>query len=295
MSAIELPPTRELRLADGRRLAYCELGDPAGRPLLYCHGSPSSRLEPLLVGAARWRDAGLRVIAPDRPGIGGSDPRRELGFAAWTADARALLDALGLARCAVLGNSGGAPYAVACGALLADRVEQIVIVAGGWRMDWPEARAGLPLPNRIMLVLARHAPWLLGLMLGAMGGIASDPAKREAELASLARRVPAADAAAFARAGVLEAFGATMREALRQSGRRAADELALYVRHFDFDPAAVRVPLRWHHGTVDANAPIALARRAVATIPGATLTEHAGEAHLSTLVGSFDAYRATLR
>lgn len=285
---------RELRLADGRRLAWCEFGDPQGRPLLYCHGSPSSRLEPLLVGDARWRDLGLRVISPDRPGIGGSDPRPDPGFAAWTADAAQLLDALGIARCAVLGNSGGAPYAVASGARLAPRIERVVVVSGGWRMDWPEARAGLPLPNRIMLTLAKHAPWLLGPMLGAMGGIAQDPAQRDAELASLAKRVPAADAAAFAQPGVLEAFGASMRVALAQSGRRVADELALYLRPFDFDPAEIAVPVRWFHGRLDENAPIALARRAVASIPRAELIEFEGEAHLSTLVRCNAAYGAVL-
>lgn len=292
---VEIPHTRELRLTDGRRLTFAEFGDPNGRPLLYCHGSPSSRLEPLLVGDAHWRVAGLRVISPDRPGIGGSDPRSDPGFAAWSKDAAELLDALSIERCSVFGNSGSAPYAIACGARIAHRVNQVVVVAGGWRMDWPEARSGLPLPNRLMLTLAHRAPWLLGPLLSAMGGIASDPAARDAELASLARRVPVADAAAFALPGVLEAFGATMRHALLQGGRRVADELALYTRPFDFDPAEVRIPVRWHHGQLDTNAPIALARRAVKTLPSAVLIEHPGEAHLSTLVRCFEESVAILR
>src|SRR5689334_19202051 len=96
-----------ITLPDGRRLAYAEFGDPGGNPVLYFHGAPSSRLEPLLVGDEAWGRKGLRVIAPDRPGIGGSDFQHGRGFSNWPTDVVALADALGLDRFAVLGNSGG--------------------------------------------------------------------------------------------------------------------------------------------------------------------------------------------
>ena len=59
---------RRLTLPDGRTLAYAEFGAADGRPVQYCHGSPSSRLEPLLVGNDEWARQGLRLIAADRPG-----------------------------------------------------------------------------------------------------------------------------------------------------------------------------------------------------------------------------------
>jgi pimeloyl-ACP methyl ester carboxylesterase len=77
-------------LPDGRRLAYAEFGAHGGRPVLYFHGSPSSRLEPLLVGDKVWTRHGLRVIAPDRPGMGLSDFQPGRGFSHWPADVAAL-------------------------------------------------------------------------------------------------------------------------------------------------------------------------------------------------------------
>lgn len=39
----------DIILPDARRLAYAEFGKPSGYPILYFHGAPSSRLEPLLM------------------------------------------------------------------------------------------------------------------------------------------------------------------------------------------------------------------------------------------------------
>jgi pimeloyl-ACP methyl ester carboxylesterase len=243
-------------------------------------------LEPLLIGDDDLCRLGLRVICPDRPGMGGSDfqPGRRLTH--WPADVSALADALGLDRFSVLGNSGGGPYVAVCAASIPSRLRTAVIVSGGWRMDWPEARAGLPLPNRIMLFLARRAPPVLRLMLGMMGGIAQG--EREKELAQMKGRVPPADYAAFAVPGRLEAFGQGMQECLRQGAQGATWDLGLYVRDFGFRLDEVRVPLTLFHGESDTNAPIAMVRRAMGELPGARLVTYPGEAHLSTLCNHMD-------
>jgi pimeloyl-ACP methyl ester carboxylesterase len=271
----------EVILPDGRKLAYAEFGRPDGEPVLYFHGSPSSRLEPLLIGDEVLDKLELRVICPDRPGMGGSDFQPGRRLTDWPSDVVALADTLGLDRFAVLGNSGGGPYVVACAAKIPSRLRTSVIVSGGWRMDWPEARAGLPFPNRVMLFLARRAPPLLRMMLGMMGGIARG--EREKELAQLKKRVPPEDYAAFAEPGRLEAFGQAMRECLRQGTRGPAWDLGLYVRDFGFRLDEIRLPLTLFHGERDTNAPIAMVRRAVAKLPIARLVTYTNEAHLSTL------------
>ena len=95
-----------LTLPDGRKLAYAEFGKPDGYPVLYCHGIPSSRLEPLLFGDGVLSQFGLRLIAPDRPGMGGSDFQTDRSFSDWPEDVGFLVETLGLDRFSVLGVSG---------------------------------------------------------------------------------------------------------------------------------------------------------------------------------------------
>jgi pimeloyl-ACP methyl ester carboxylesterase len=109
---------------DGRRIAYVERGAEDGVPLIFCHGTPGSRL-------TRHRDPeiyerhNVRVVAYDRPGYGGSDPKIGRSVADAPADIAALADHFGFDRFAVVGGSGGAPHALACGALLGDRVLRV--------------------------------------------------------------------------------------------------------------------------------------------------------------------------
>lgn len=288
-----MPIEASFQLPDGRRLAWAEFGAADGRPVLYCHGSPSSRLEPALIGEDAIARAGLRLIAADRPGIGGSDPQPGRRITDWPRDALALADHHGLARFALLGNSGGGPYVVACAAAFPERITAAAIVSGGWDMTLPEATAGLPLVNRIVLKLARYAPLLLrplyAGMLAAAGGSEAD------QLAQMKSRVPAADFAAFSKPGRVDALNAAIREAMRDGTRGAVEDMQLYVRGFDLDPGAVRVPIRMFHGVKDANAPIALARLLAARLPAATLTEHPDDAHLSVLTERFDDVARALR
>ena len=114
-------PSRDatITLPDGRTLAYAEWGDLDGRPVFYFHGMPGSRLfAPDPVTAA---DEHVRLIAPDRPGMGRSDPQPGHVVADWPSDVAALADALGLDEFGVLGWSAGTPYAFACAALIPER------------------------------------------------------------------------------------------------------------------------------------------------------------------------------
>src|SRR6266508_5640095 len=122
---------RELRLADGRTLAYAEYGRPDGQPIIYCHGSPSLRVEgDLFLHSATLADLGLRVIVPDRPGMGRSDFQPGRRIVDWPSDVLELARALEFDTFAVLGSSGGAPYAAACGALIPDRVRIVGLLGG---------------------------------------------------------------------------------------------------------------------------------------------------------------------
>ena len=118
----------DLRMADGRTLRVYDAGG-GGVTLVWHHGSPQSGapLAPVLEAAAR---RGIRLVSYARPSYGGSTPQpgRVVGSAA--SDVAQLADALGLDRFAVMGASGGGPHALACAALLPDRVTGAVCLAG---------------------------------------------------------------------------------------------------------------------------------------------------------------------
>ncbi len=96
---------QQLRLATGRQHAYDEHGAADGTPIFYFHGSPSTRLEWHLFGSeALARKLNVRVIVPDRPGLGRSDSQPGRRISDWPADVIALADHLALARLLLLGT-----------------------------------------------------------------------------------------------------------------------------------------------------------------------------------------------
>jgi pimeloyl-ACP methyl ester carboxylesterase len=111
-----------VQLRDGRRLTYRALGRIDGFPVLYMHGA---------IGSPRWHSAeldavvaslGIRYLAVNRPGFGGSDPSPDRTVADYAADVEDLADALGMERFSVIGVSAGAPFALACAWALPGRV-----------------------------------------------------------------------------------------------------------------------------------------------------------------------------
>jgi len=122
----------DLVLGDGRTLHYYDTGgDDAGDRLavFWHHGTPNTGEPPQpLFPAADQR--GIRWVSYDRPSYGGSSPRPGRDVASAAADVGRIADALGLDRFAVAGHSGGGPHALACGALLPERVMCVVSVSG---------------------------------------------------------------------------------------------------------------------------------------------------------------------
>src|SRR3954471_10418484 len=142
------PREGEIRLGDGRTLAYAECGDPDGWPVLGCHGSPSSRLERHVEDPETYRRWGVRLVVPDRPGFGRSEPSPGRRVLDWPGDVAQLLEHLGIARLAVLSLSGGAAYALACAHVLGERVHAVGILGGAPPPDAPGARPRPPCRGR---------------------------------------------------------------------------------------------------------------------------------------------------
>jgi pimeloyl-ACP methyl ester carboxylesterase len=268
-----------IELADGRTLhAYDTSGD-AGGPgsppaVIWLHGSPNigSPPEPLFAAAAA---SGLRWVSYDRPGYGGSSPHEGRSIASAAADVAAVADALGLDRFAVLGHSGGGPHALACAALLPERVAAAVSMSApapfdaaglDWFAGWSP---GLAAENRAAAAgrVALEAHWN---QIQAQGEPEDMTAFfTEDDLAALGGRW----------SWVGEVAGAAM----QQGGDGLAEDTLASVQPWGFEPAAIAVPVLLVHGAGDKMVPAAHGEWLGAHCPAAELRLIPGAGHVTVL------------
>ncbi len=263
-----------MHLPDGRALTLDDVGDPDGTPVLYLHGTPDSRL-------ARHPDdgltasAGVRLLAVDRPGYGGSDPlpagAPATGFAG---DVAALLDALGIERCAVLAWSGGALAGLAVAAGLADRVDALGIAAGlvpRQAYDDPDVRAAAPDRLDLHGMADELAPGELG---DAVAPVLA-PFPCDLALAAEHQREQRDEAAAAELAtvpGALATMAAALAEGVRSGLAGVAADVEAVNRPLDVDLDAIRGPVRLWWGADDTVAPPAFGAWYAARLAGAGAT-----------------------
>jgi pimeloyl-ACP methyl ester carboxylesterase len=278
--------SQSFQLPDGRILAYAEFGVPGGKPLFYFHGAAGSRLEPAMLDAGDLEKAGIRLIACDRPGMGGSDFQPGRGYSHWPADIVALADSLGLDKFGVFGVSGGGGYVPACARLIPERLSAAVIASGAGRMDSPEARASLPFMNRLMWGLAARSVTLTELLLNlTKPNVQADVAKIRTQMM---RSMPPQEARVFEKPGRLEAFISSGAESMRQGVHGIAWDTHLCAAPWDFRLEEICFPVRLLHGEADQNVTIAVARKVAAAIPGCQATFYPGEGHFSTVINHID-------
>src|SRR5262245_23896239 len=258
MTVTEAPPVPTIKLADGRNLAYAEYGDPAGRPVLFFHGTQSSRLERHPdESIARGRNA--RIITIDRPGHGLSDFQPGRTLLDWPADVAALADALGLGRFAVTGMSGGGPYALACARLIPDRLTGVGLISSSAPLDVPEVRQAMSSQMRLTFTLARRVPGLVSSMFSRNRKKAlADPVKA---IEPSIRQWSAPDQAIAARPEVRAMMPGIFAEAYRTGHEGAAWEIShILARPWGFDVAEVALPVTVWAGELDNNCPVAWGR-----------------------------------
>lgn len=279
------PEHQTLRLRDGRTLGYAEYGAAGGIPVFVFHGSPGARLQ-VRPAHAPARARGIRIIAPDRPGLGLSTRLAGRRVTDWPHDVRALADALGLERFAVVGISGGGPYAAACAWRLPGHIVRAGIVSGV-AADGSELGDGLRHPERLMLNLVLKTPWLIRPLMAA-GAV---PSRRLPE--RIFERVralsPPVDRAILRRPEVAACLIAGLREAFRNGGQGTADDLLLLARPWTFRAEEIRVPVRLWHGDADAVVPVSMGRHLAEAIPHCRAEFIAGGGHFLVFdrIGSF--------
>ena len=272
--AVELP--------DGRTLAVWEGGDPTGRPVVMHHGTPMAGLlyEPHARDAA---ERGIRLIGYSRPGYGASTRSAGRTVASAAADTAALADALGIDRFAAWGISGGGPHALACAALLGDRVVAAACLAGvvPFDADGIDYLDGMGEDNHVEFGAATEGEDVLRPLLEPQAAelVAAGERAFHELFASLLSPVDR-----DALTGELAAYMYRCDVLGLESGVDGwlDDDLA-FVADWGFRPEDVRVPTLVVHGEDDRFVPVTHGRWLAERIPGAEARVLPGDGHLTLI------------
>ncbi len=271
--------------------AWHEWGDPDGRPVLYCHGFPATGYEAGFADEAARR-AGIRLIAPDRPGFGGSSPTRLERVADWSSEVAGLLDHLGITRLALLAVSGGAPYALATAATRPERVSAVATIAGLGPLAAMGTTQGMSALGRMSIHCARRRPYLLHALFAALAGVIRIWPTAMFRLLSATGR--ANDGGQLRDPATRAVWVRSLQGSVVNGARPAADEMRRYVRPWGFRWASVSVPVALWHGTRDPVVPPDHARYLARHVPESSLHWLADEGHFSAAVNHVDEVLARL-
>jgi pimeloyl-ACP methyl ester carboxylesterase len=266
------------RLPDDRSLTWREYGAPDGAPVVYFHGIPGSRLDGRLTAAA-VEAAGLRMIAPDRPGFGMSTPcagRRS--YAGWAEDVASLADLLGIDRFAIVAYSAGGPYALAACAALAGRVTRAAIVSGVAPSEMEGYRKGLGPTDKAMTLLAPRAPWLARPLVGFS---ARQAKARPGWFGKSVNRDFSSPSDQLVLDSELRAqLPELFLESTRGGPAAIVEDFAIWARPSGLDLSRVGTPVRLWHGEDDRTIPSSHARWIASRVPSAELRIWPGVGHL---------------
>ena len=267
--------TTTITLPDGRKLGFAEYGRPKGSPVLFCHGTPGSRLT-ITDGMSRLADAmDIWLIVPDRPGYGESDPKPNRRFIDWPEDVSVLLKKLEINRFRALGYSMGSPYALACAYMMPESVSGISLVGGlSPNLFDPEVVATISPTSNALFTMARDNPTLL---IETLKTLAPDG---DSLLAAMAGGFPAADKALLAQAQITSTFLRDSIETLHQGHDEAATDFILTANSWGFDLKAIQAPTHIWNGLEDLNVPPAMARYLASNLPRNKICLLPDEGHL---------------
>jgi pimeloyl-ACP methyl ester carboxylesterase len=258
----------DVRLADGRTLHAYDTGT-GDLAVLWHHGTPNIGAPPAPLFPLS-DPLGIRWISYDRPGYGGSTPRPDRTVASAATDAAAVADALGVDRFAVLGHSGGGPHALACAALLPDRVTAAVSVAA------------------LSPYTTDNDDYFAGMADAGVAGLRAALAGRAAKERHQASPHDDADIGFLpADWQALETdwawFGDIVAAALAAGPAPQIDDDLAFVRPWGFPLAAVAAPVLLMHGAADRMVPSVQATRLAAQLPTATPRIVPSEGHITVM------------
>ncbi|WP_410656357.1 alpha/beta fold hydrolase [Amycolatopsis sp. lyj-112] len=257
----------DVDLGDGTTLHTYDTGGN-GPVVFWHHGTPNIGAPPVPLFAASDR-LGLRWVSYDRPSYGGSTPRPGRDVASAASDVAKIADALEIERFAVFGHSGGGPHALACAALLPERVSAVVDVAGlapfdSEGLDWFEGM---------------NSAGAGSLKAAAAGRAAKE--KHEASAEYGLQMFTRADHAALV--GTWQWISEVVGPAIAGGPDGLIDDDVAYVTPWGFRPSDVEAPVLLLHGGEDRIVPIAHSEWLARECRAAELRAYPRDGHISVL------------
>ena len=228
-------------------------------------------------GAARA--LGVRLISPDRPGMGRSTYQEGRRLLDWPGDVVQLTAVLDIDRFAVMGWSCGGPYAAVCGACLRERVTAVGLLSSAVPFELVGTTKGLSRDDRVLLFLVRRAPWLASLLLRVSIADATETRLYR----EMRRTFPAVDRAALEERGSVSDAVAFVKESMRQGTAGCLQDYRVFGDPWGFDLGEVTAPVHIWEGSEDTTGPPEYRELLRRHLPRAQVTVVPGEGHLSLL------------
>jgi pimeloyl-ACP methyl ester carboxylesterase len=271
---------------DGRALDVEQSGPADGRVVLFHNGTPGAGVmfEPLVAAGA---ERGLRHITYSRPGYGSSARHEGRSVGDCTADVRAILDELGVERCVTVGVSGGGPHALACAALLPDRVHAAATIASiapcpAEGLDWLD---GMGEENVQEFAAAQEGGDRLHAFLKEQTAelLSADAEQLHAALGDLLSDVDSA----VLTGDFAEYMLAVDRQALGHGVTGWFDDDVAFLSDWGFPLDTIEVPVTIWQGAQDRFVPFAHGQWLAAHVAGAQAELRPEHGHLSLAVGAY--------
>jgi pimeloyl-ACP methyl ester carboxylesterase len=265
-----------------RRVAVESYGDPAGIPVFFYHGWPSSRWQGALADETA-RELGIHLLSVDRPGVGESDLHVGRELRDWPPVLAALADHFQAEKFYVWGVSGGGPYVLASAWALPERIKAAAVVSGAPPLAGrSDVSTLMPVYQALLSAYRRH-PEFMRRVFRALRPVAvvrpPDWLWR-----ALLYTLPECDREGLNEPGIFERAWQGYHGAWIGHPDGVFHDARIYAEPWGFDPAEIRVPVRIWHGRDDRNFHWPLAEELAARIPNSHVRFIDHEGHYSLIV-----------
>lgn len=271
-----------IKLSDRRVLGYAEYGDSLGYPIFYFHGGQESRLSSKFMDSTA-KKLNIRIISPDRPGVGISTFQENRQFLDWGNDITELADFLGLNKYSIFGLSGGAPHVLACIISDSSRIENASIVSGATPYDYKGTLKGMWFPVKLIHWFAswKKDKQLRKFIQNDFDGLVNKPEKR---IKQFQNYLPTPDKKLMTEH---PEYGWEFIEGSKESYRQGIDavvqEWKLYVSDWQMELSTIHSPVSLWYGSSDKMAPTYRGHYYKKELPNSKLKVIDNEGHFSLI------------